>query len=252
MTVRVLDEEGQPLSGAKIHVSIWEMKGTRDYPNRDYATDEKGRAEIAMPRQLKIMRMWPAKDGYVPLFVNFAEGKHEEGRLIPSEYEFRLPKGRRLSGRVVDQEGNPISNAKVQVQVNVSEPVWRVNPDAMISTWLTDSDFNSPTPVTDSDGRWSINNAPAPPEKGKDYEFLLQLTHAAFAGDTRWGELQQQQGITTADLRAGNATLTLNRGIAISGKVTGPEGKPVTKGLVVWNDNPYLAEGVDESSLNGE
>jgi beta-lactamase regulating signal transducer with metallopeptidase domain/thiol-disulfide isomerase/thioredoxin len=253
MLVRVLDEAGKPLSEASIHVSIWEMQGARDYPNRDYTTDEQGRAEVAIPRRLNILRMWPAKDGYVPLFVNFAEGKHEEGRLIPDEYEFRLQKGHRLSGRVVDVEGNPISNAKVQVSVEVDEPAWGVNPDAMISTWLTDSDFSSPTPVTDSDGRWSIENAPATPEKGKkDYEFRLQVTHPEFAGDTRWGELQKQQGITTADLRTGVAILRLLRGNAVLGRVTGPDQEPVTKGLVVWSNNPYLAEGVNEAAIDGE
>jgi len=253
MLVSVLDEAGEPLSDANIHVSIWEMQGARDYPNRDYTTEEHGCAEIAMPRRLQIMRMWPAKDGYVPLFVNFARGKHEEGRLIPDEYEFRLRKGHQLSGRVVDEEGNPISNARVQVRVEVDEPAWGAKPDAIISTWLTDSDFNSPTPVTDSDGRWSINNAPAPPEEDKeDFEFRLQVTHPEFAGDTHWGELQQQQGITTADLRAGVATLTLDRGIAVSGRVTGPEGEPVTKGLVVWNANPYFAAGVNETAIDGE
>jgi beta-lactamase regulating signal transducer with metallopeptidase domain/uncharacterized GH25 family protein/thiol-disulfide isomerase/thioredoxin len=253
MIVRVLDEAGKPLSDANLHVSTWEMKGARDFPNRDLTTDSQGRVEVEIPRRLRILRMWPAKDGYVPLFVNFAEGKHEEGRLIPDEYEFRLRKGTRLSGRVVDEDGKPISNAKVQVRVEVDEPAWGVNPDAMISTWLTDDDFHSPTPITDADGRWSIDNAPAPPEKGKkDYEFRLQVTHPEFAGDTRWGELQQQQGITTAELRAGNATLKLNHGIAICGRISGPDGKPVTKGLVVWSDRPYWAEGVNETAINGE
>jgi beta-lactamase regulating signal transducer with metallopeptidase domain/uncharacterized GH25 family protein/thiol-disulfide isomerase/thioredoxin len=251
MLVRVLDEAGKPLPNANLHVSTWEMKGAKDYPNRDLTTDAQGRVEVEIPRRLLIMRMWPAKEGYVPLFVNFSEGKHEEGRLIPDEYEFRLPKGHRLGGRVVDEEGKPISNAKVQVKVEVDEPAWGVNPDAMISTWLTDDDFNSPTPVTDSEGRWSIDNAPAPQEDGKkDYEFRLQVTHPEFAGDTRWGELQQRQGITTKQLRAGDAKLTLDRGIAISGQVTGPDGKPVRKGLVVWNDRPYWATGVNETEID--
>jgi protocatechuate 3,4-dioxygenase beta subunit len=248
MLVRVLDEAGKQISDAKIHVSIWEMEGVKEYANRHYITDEEGRSEVARPRHLRIMRMWPAKDGHVPLFVNFAEGKHEEGRLIPDEYEFRLQKGRRLSGRIVDEQGNPISKAKVQVRVMVDEPAWGANPDAIISTWLA-SGGNAA--VTDSSGRWSINNAPAPPDKDKkDFEFRLQVTHPDFAGDTQWGELQQQQGITTADLRAGDATLTLDPGVALSGQVIDPEGKPVQNGLVVWSDHPYWAEGVNETQFD--
>ena len=79
MRVRVLDEAGNALSDANIHVSIWDKPGKRDYPNRDYITDEQGFAEVAMPRRLRIMRIWPSKQGYVPLFINFSEGKHDEG-----------------------------------------------------------------------------------------------------------------------------------------------------------------------------
>lgn len=250
MQVRVLDEAGKPIADANLHVSIWEMKGARDYPNRDFTTDAQGRVEVEIPRRLRIMRMWPAKAGYVPLFVNFAEGKHEEGRLIPDEYEFRMRKGTRLSGRVVDEEGKPISNAKVQVSVEVDEPAWGVNPDAMINTWLASGNDAA---VTDVTGTWEIMNAPGPPVKDKkDHEFRLQVTHPEFAGDTRWGELQQQQGISTADLRTGGATLTLGRGISISGKISGPDAKPVTKGLVVWSDRPYWAQGVNETAIDSE
>ena len=89
------------------------------------------------------------------------------------------------------------------------------------------------------------SNAPAPPENGKrDFEFQLQVTHPEFAGDTRWGELQRQQGITTGDLRSGQAALTLKSGLEISGNVVGPQGQPITKGWVVWSDEPYFGDGV--------
>lgn len=251
MKVRMVDEAGKPLPGARIHVSIWEMDGKRDnYPNRDYTTDEEGVAEIARPAQLRIMRLWPSKDGYVPLFVNFAEGKHEEGRLIPDEYTFRLQKGYRLSGRILDEDGSPLANAKVQVRVEIDEPAWGARPDPMISNWLTDSDFNRSAPITDSDGRWSIDNAPAPPTgNGKDHEFKLWITHPDFTSDSKWGEIQEQQGITTQALRDGTAEIKLRRGIAVEGTVSGPDGKPVEKGWVVWSDEPYFSQGEWEAEL---
>jgi beta-lactamase regulating signal transducer with metallopeptidase domain/uncharacterized GH25 family protein/thiol-disulfide isomerase/thioredoxin len=251
MKVRVVDEAGKPLQGARIHASIWQMDGKRDnYPNRDYTTDEQGIAEIGRPERLKIMRLWPSCEGYVPLFVNFAEGKHEEGRLIPDEYEFRLQKGHRLSGHIVDEEGHPVPNAKVQVRVEVDEPAWGAHPDPMISTWLTDSDFNSPAPVTDSDGHWSIDNAPPPLAGAKDYEFSLWITHPDFSSDKNWGELQKQQGITPQSLRDGISTITLHRGVEIKGVVIRPDGKPVKKGWVVWNDDPYHGQGDWETEID--
>jgi uncharacterized GH25 family protein/thiol-disulfide isomerase/thioredoxin len=251
LEVQITDEEGRPLDGAKLHIGVWYVEGYQgEKVPKQYIADARGVVQLKLPRRLQILRMWPSKPGYVPLFVNFAEGKHEEGRLIPDKYEFQLKKGHRLSGRVVDDEGNPVSNAKVQVRVEVDKPAWGERPDPMISTWLTDSDFNSPAPITDSNGRWSITNAPARPENGKrDFEFQLQVTHPEFAGDTRWGELQRQQGITTEDLRSGQATLTLKSGLVISGDVVGPEGQPITKGWVVWSDEPYFGNGVFETEI---
>jgi beta-lactamase regulating signal transducer with metallopeptidase domain/thiol-disulfide isomerase/thioredoxin len=251
MEVRVLDANGGPLAGASVYANILPMQRQRskEFPNRTYTTDERGRAEIEIPRRLRIMRLWPSREGYVPLFVGFEEGQHEEGRLLPDQYEFRLQKGRQLSGRVVDEEGNPVSNAKVQVSVSVDEPPRGAHPTPVINTWLA---YGDKAAVTNQDGHWEINNAPAPPEQGKDYEFRLQVTHLEFAGDTNWGGLQRQQGITTAALRSGDATLILNPGLTFSGQVTGPDGEPVTKGLVVWNDDPYLAVGDNETPIDEE
>ena len=46
--------------------------------------------------------------------------------------------------------------------------------------------------------------------------------------------------------------MTLDRGIAITGSITDPDGKPVTKGLVVWSDRPYWAEGVNETQIGAD
>lgn len=251
MEVQITDEADQPLEGAKLHIGVWYMEGYKgEKVPKQYLADSRGIIQLKLPRRLSILRMWPSTPGYVPLFVNFGEGMHEEGRLIPDKYKFQLRKGQRLSGRIVDESGNPVPNAKVQVSVEINEPAWGGSPAPIINTWLTDSDFNSPAPVTDSEGRWSITNAPAPPDNGKDdFEFRLQVTHPDFAGDTRWGELQGQQGIKTEDLRSGRTPITLRRGVSISGEIVGPEGQQVTRGWVVWGDNPYHGDGVWEAEI---
>lgn len=247
MTIRVRDEQGRPLSAVNVLASVWEIDPSENrFPNRNYATNEMGEAEIELPRRLSILRIFPSRDGYVPQFVGFEQGTHDEGRLIPDAYEFTLQAGRRLSGFVIDADGKPIAKARVQVSVEIHEPSRGVNPQPIINTWLAEG---TDAAVTGKDGRWEITNAPAQKES-PDYEFRLQVTHPEFAGDTRWGELQQAQGITTDQLRAGTAKLTLDRGVSISGTITGPDGKPVTKGLVIWNDRPYWAEGVNETQID--
>ncbi|TWT32495.1 Regulatory protein BlaR1 [Posidoniimonas corsicana] len=253
MVVRVLNEDGQPLPGARVYSAIWEMQGEPDFPSRSNAADEQARARIAIPHRLNILRLWPSKEGYVPQFMNFSEGTHEEGRLIPDEYEFRLQKGVTLGGRVVDEAGQPIEGALVQVRVEVDEPAWGRGAKPMISTWLTDSDFNSAPPRTDADGAWSITNAPPPRSNGRDdYEFRLLVTHPDYAGDAEWGGLQREQGVTTQDLRRGDAKLVLASGVAVTGVVTGPDGSPVSEGLVVWHDRPYWATGVNETAIGAD
>lgn len=243
MAIRVRDEQGRPLAGVKVHASVWEIeRGKNRFPNRDYTTNEMGVAEIDIPRRLLILRIWTFRDGYVPQVVGFERGAHDEGRLIPETYDFTLQAGHRLSGLVVDADGKPVAKAKVQVEVEVNKRSEGVNPQPVIHSYLEDA------AMTDEDGRWEITNAPARKES-PDYEFRLQVTHPEFAGDTRWGELQEAQRIATDELRAGTARLMLSRGVSLSGTITGPDGKPVTKGLVIWNDRPYLAEGVNETQI---
>jgi thiol-disulfide isomerase/thioredoxin/protocatechuate 3,4-dioxygenase beta subunit len=246
MEVLVTDESGKPLPGAKAHASIWKMPGGRDFPNRTYTTDEQGVARVAIPERLQILRLWPSMPGYVPEFLNFAEGTHDEGKHIPKRYHFKLAKGRRLSGTVIDEAGKPIVGVEVEVRVEVQEPAWTRDPEPMICTSLTS--FNNDVAVTDLGGRWSIDNAPAK-AGDKDYEFRLKLTHGDYVRDSEWGELQSDQGVTTAMLRDGTARIVLKRGIPITGTVVDEAGKPIQYGLVIWNDDPYFAQGVNETQI---
>lgn len=247
MAIRVRDEAGRPVSNAKVHTGVWEIEPTdKRSPIRDYTTDDDGHVEIEVPRQLRILRIWISKADYVPQFLGFAEGTHEDGRLVPDAYEFKLQPGHRLSGLVVDVDGNPIAEAKVQVRVEVERPVSGVNHQPGISDGLAEGKNAA---VTDKDGRWEITNAPAPTQN-PDYEFRLQTTHPDFVDDTRWGERQEAQGITTEQLRAGTSKLTMERGVSIAGAITGPDGKPVTSGLVTWSDQPYWANGVNEAQID--
>lgn len=250
--VLIKDEAGTPIRNAKIYYSLcFRVDEKTDCPHGAIAADESGQAFVDIPEGIVNLKLWASKSSYVPEFAYFPEAAIEGGEKLPSRYEFRLAHGKVLSGQIVDEAGRPITGAKVEVSVTIPEPAWSADPPSMISTWLTDSDFNSPAPVTDANGRWSIDNAPAR-SSDKDYEFRLKITHDDYARDSLWGEFQREQGITTTMLRAGTATIVLNRGVVVEGIVVDDAGKPVTKGWVVWHDEPYFTQGDWESGLNNE
>ena len=167
-------------------------------------------------------------------------------------HPFHFEKGERLSGKVVDASGNPIKDATVQVKtsgsVELNERAQQNTPPAQGSAWLAEGEQAA---KTNAQGEWEIQNAPSL-ARNPELKFELLVDHPDFAGDRRWGDYQNKQGITTEQLRNGAATVVMDRGAVLRGKITGPEGEPVTKGLVIWVSNPYFATGVNEAEIQSD
>ena len=119
-----------------------------------------------------------------------------------------------------------------------------MHPEPIPNIWLSVGDD---AVKTDADGKWAITNVPADP-----VEVSLLLTHADYVSDAGWGGLQKEQGITTAALRDGKATIVMHRGIAVTGTVTDPDGKPVPEAMIVWGDDPYFEWGSQETRTDKE
>ena len=232
MKIRILDDNGKPLVGAKMQANFFYPDNTPG--PKDHTADDNGTILLRLPNRLDLLRLWPSQPGYVGEFKNFQKGPLHEGELIPDAFEFRLSKGHTIGGRIVDAEGNPIQDVEVRTMVEDGPP--------MISIWL-------PHAKTDSKGYWQIGAAPGPPDEGADCKFSLKLTHEDYISDEHWGDAQREQGVQTSDLRRGDAEIVLQQGTAVTGAVTDSEGKPVTKGWVVFRDDPYFSQGVGEAEL---
>ncbi len=234
MMVKVVDEEGRPVEGAKIHAGVWTKETFK--PNRDYATDAAGQGAVELPKSLYILRIFTSKEGRVPMFTHW-EQEWFAGHGAPGEVTITLKKGTTIGGVVKNEEGEPIAGAKVgvQVQQNGAETQMMVDP------WLAEGEDAR---VTDAKGQWTLDNVP-----GVDLALLMSVTHPDYVSDLSWGGLQRSQNVTMAALRAQKATIVMQHGTSLTGVVTDPQGKGIAGAVVVWGDDPYGDSGMHQEHM---
>jgi hypothetical protein len=108
----VLDDQGRPVSGATVSMAPKVRDGFRD----DYAytvTDQSGRFGFGnarndlaeLPSERGLTALIVEAPGYAPTMKQVTVGPERE------PVEFRLEPGRTISGRVIDQQGQPIAQA---------------------------------------------------------------------------------------------------------------------------------------------
>jgi hypothetical protein len=115
MQITVLGPDDKPLSGAKIHASVWTKEPFQ--ANRDYVCDAQGRATVELPKSMDILRLWASKDGHVSLFANWWPKQEFKPRKFPREFTFRLENGTVIGGIVKNDDGDPIEGTKVWVRL---------------------------------------------------------------------------------------------------------------------------------------
>jgi Carboxypeptidase regulatory-like domain len=111
--------------------------------------------------------------------------------------------------------------------------------------WLANG---SDAVTTDADGRWRIKNVPNSP----GVELSLLVSHPDYVSDQKWKEAQEAGGVNTSMLLKEKATLTLKRGVIVSGQVTDPAGKPIKDAIIVLGDEPYNSAAPTEFSTDAD
>ena len=207
MTLTVSDQQtGKPLAGVKVGANS----------NGGYMaklTDTRGRAVLPLPRH-KWSRFYiqvHAK-GYVPELLSW-NMYGEKREAFPATYTLALPRGTVISGRVVDNHGQPIVGAHVLIygckmkQANIHEKI-----DVLA------------TVQTGRNGVWRYCGIPAHGvseiEIGTwDYRYVWSHWSMGFFPIHTFTDLTR--------LRNGKSVFILQRGIMAHGVVLGPDGKPV-------------------------
>lgn len=245
MQVSVVDSDGKPLIGAKVHVSVWTKEP--GYGNRDFVCDDDGKTKFELPKQIQILRLWASHKGHVGMFAQWWPEQEAKPREIPTEYTFGLVAGSKVGGIVRNEEGEPIVGAKVGVRLvgfhgegEAAELAMRAIPNM----WLAEGDGAI---KTDVEGRWSLDNVPP-----GDTEVLVMLGHPDYISESKWGGLQKEQEITMRSLRDGSATIVMERGVSVIGVVTDQDKKPVAGAIIVQGIDPYFESGSQEVRTDAE
>src|SRR5205823_14771828 len=84
---------------------------------RDYETDATGAAQVELPKTFYIVRLWASKKPFVTMFTGWEQNELASAKQFPSEYTLQLEASVTAGGRVVDEQGKPITGAKVQVMI---------------------------------------------------------------------------------------------------------------------------------------
>jgi len=235
MQVEVLDTAGQPLPEAKLNVSVW----TNDESfkaNQDYVCDAAGVAEIALPKEVQIVRIWVSAKGHAGMFANIASQQDKE-LTIPEKFVFRLSPGSVMSGRVLDEAKQPIAGVKVKIDYAYQH----FKPENFVVPSISDSQT-----TTDAEGRWRFETI----VPGSDVKVRLNLTHPDYVSDKVrqiGGEIASKQGVSEWQMRDGSAVIVLQRGYTVSGKVSDSAGQAVANALVAWGDDAYARLGAQDT-----
>jgi len=228
MRVKVVGEDKKPVAGASVYANA---RLPSNVANQTVVTDPEGVATLRFPKSVVNVRMWVSKAGYAGLFRAWEDPKDDAKPMpLPELFQFVIPKGTTISGRIVDEQGNGIPQARLEAKCKDTYKLV-LQDDVHFSGTLA---YGTDAAITDQQGRWQLSNVPVPAK-----DIRLRITHLDYISDVHEGELQGIQQVSTEQLRAGSAVIRMARGANLSGKITDTQGNPIDKAVVVFHRAPY-------------
>lgn len=226
LSILTLDKEtGQPVAGARVRYAYTGLDG-----NIDALTDTNGLVDISIPKEVpERLHVWLSAAGYVPVMLMW-QGYEFVGRNI--SHTCRLDKGRMLVGEVRDEEGRPVTGARVEMRGFGLDLVKREN--IGFTRDLT-------AVYSDATGRFQSDQRPS---RIQDWGYRISVVHPQF--------VRASLDINSLEQFATNQQVTLKRGTMLSGRVVDESGFPVPDAKVWENHNTIDSHWETRTGANGD
>ena len=225
VTVNVTDASThKPLSGAKVTVGSGKSK-------QDFYTGDDGaiKVPVATPKTL-ILQV--SSDGFAPLYQYYIPRGPSDA--MPDHFDFSLEHAITISGTVVDQDNNPLSGAKVFINVQKKYPT----PDVYLGTSWTNA-------TTDAMGNWSYNGIP------ETFDSInMGAYHRDCIGDDTYIPLNPFKDV--AALKNGTASFKLTRGNPVTITVTDENGSPVRNATITYGEDHNSSNAIPTEKTNSK
>lgn len=159
---------------------------------------------------------------------------------LPASYRLKLQPGSRISGRVTNMAGEPVSGALVEV--------WLLGEESRSSVFREGQAYFCLEVKTDAEGKWFFERFP------DDLKGLgIRISHPDYQATTDHGlaDFRTSTGLEYTSLRDGSCVMKLSKGHVLEGRVVDVEGKPVPDCVVIvgrdrWGANlPSLKTNAD-------
>ncbi|HEY1683946.1 MAG TPA: carboxypeptidase-like regulatory domain-containing protein [Tepidisphaeraceae bacterium] len=180
-------------------------------------TDDMGQATLVVSERRGYFNIDVSKDGYVAMGAQWSNLKPDE--KLPDQLTFNMEPGTSMGGKVVDENGNPVSGATV----DLISPRQGGGAQGEVHSY-----FRSHAHTNDQ-GLWSINSAPAEVEM---VDYMVQASGFFF-------DQVYRQGPPVSEYRNRTAVLKITRAATITGTVLGPDGHPIAGAAITAGDQNW-------------